>query len=53
MIYFLEDKISIVNIYINDFFLLSDIENIFSILKPFLVKKDNTKYSEEIETIIR
>lgn len=38
MISFLEDKISIINIYINDFFLLLDTENIFNILKPFLVK---------------
>lgn len=46
------DEISIINVYVNNFFLASNTISIFNALKQFLAKKYNAKDLEKVKTII-
>lgn len=48
-----KNKISIVNMYINNFFLVLNIMDIFKILKKLLEKKYNIKNLSKIKIIIK
>lgn len=52
MIYYLEDKIIIVNVCVNNFLLASNIMNTFNILKQSLAREYDIKDLEEVKTII-
>lgn len=52
MICYLRDKISIVNVYIDNFFLASNTINTLNTLKQSLVGKYNTKDHKKIKIII-
>lgn len=48
-----EDEISIVSVYVDDFLLASNTMAILKVLKVSLVKEYNTKNLEKVITIIR
>lgn len=52
LICYLRDKISIISIYIDDFFLISNTISILNVLKQLVSRKYDTKDLSEVKTII-